>query len=99
VEAYTVSEVIPSKYDYLPPEKIEVEKRMLGIVAKKGDYFVACGQAGANLIPNLLEPQSQYGLICYRLFKLGPEKGDNFAFYRILKPEGLPLVPYQPWKR
>lgn len=99
VEAYTVSEVIPSKYDYLPPEKIEVEKKMLGIVAKKGDYFVSCGQAGANLIPNLLEPQSQYGLICYRLFKLGPDKGDNFAFYRILKPEGLPLVPYQPWKR
>jgi len=99
VEAYAVAEVIPSREDYLPPEKIEVEKKMLGIVAKKGDYFISCGQAGTNLITNLLEPQSQYGLIRYWSFKLVPEKGDIFAFYRVVKPESLPLILYRSWKR
>jgi len=99
VEAYLTGEVIPSKYDYLPPEKIEVEKKSLGIVAKKGDYFISCGQAGANLIPCLLEPQSHYGLIRYWLFNLVPGKGNLFAFYRLTKPGELPLVPYRSWKR
>jgi hypothetical protein len=99
VEAYRASEVTPSKSDALPPEKIEVEKRTLGIVAKKGDYFVSCGQAGANLVACLLEPQSQYGLICYWSFKLVPEKGEVFAFYRVIKSEALPVIPYRSWKR
>jgi len=98
VEAYAVGEVIPSQQDYLPPGRIEVEKKMLGIVAKKGDYFISCRQDGTNLIPNLLEPQSQYGLVCYWSFKLVPEKGDIFAFYRVVQPESLPLLPYRNWK-
>jgi hypothetical protein len=99
IEAYSIGQIVPSKYDYLPPEKIEVEKKTIEIVAKKGDYFISCGQMGANLVPCLLEPQSQYGLICYWSFKLVPEKGDIFAFYRIIKAEDLPLVPYRSWKR
>ncbi len=99
VEAYMVGAVIPSKQDNLPPERMEVEKKMIGIVVKKGDYFISCVQAGTNLIPNLLEPQSQYGLICYWSFKLVPEKGDIFAFYRVVRPENLPLLPYRSWKR
>jgi hypothetical protein len=99
VEAYVAGEVIPSKYDYLPPEKIEVEKKIFQTIVKKGDFYVSCSQAGANLIPCLLEPQSQYGLIRYWAFKLVPEKGDIFAFYRLIKPEPLPLLPYRNWVR
>ena len=99
VEAYIAGDVTPSKSNYLPPEKIEVEKRTLDIVAKKGDYYVSCGQPGANLIPCLLEPQSQYGLICYWSFKLVPERADVFAFYRVVKPEPLPVIPYQSWDK
>ncbi|MGQ9673262.1 MAG: M14 family zinc carboxypeptidase [Candidatus Aminicenantales bacterium] len=97
VEAYSIKEVVPSGYDYLPPEKIEVEKKSIPLLAKRGDYYVDCRQAGANLIPCLLEPQSQFGLIRYWAFKLVPEKGDFFAFFRLTKPSSLPLVPYRRW--
>lgn len=99
VEAYHITEVVPARYDYLPPEKIDVEKKPLSIVAKKGDYYVACSQAGANLIPCLLEPQSQYGLIRYWAYRLVPEKGDFFAFYRLTRPSSLSLVPYRHWSQ
>lgn len=99
VEAYLATEVVPSKYDYLPPEKIEVDKQSLKIVAKRGDFYVGCDQPGANLIPCLLEPQSQYGLIRYWAYKLVPEKGDFFAFYRLTEPLTLSLVPYRYWGR
>jgi len=99
VEAYQVGEVVPAKYDYLPPEKIEVEKKALQVVIKKGDFYISCGQAGANLIPCLLEPQSQYGFIRYWSLKLVPEKDDFFAFYRLTRPSTLPLIPYRDWGR
>jgi hypothetical protein len=70
---------------------------VLPIVAKKGDFYVPCAQAGANLIPCLLEPQSQYGLIRYQVFMLVPETGNFYAFYRVAKPVALPLVPYRNW--
>ncbi len=98
VEAYRAREVVPSKYDYLPPEKIDLEKESLRIMAKKGDYFVSCSQAGANLIPCLLEPQSQYGLIRYWSFNLVPDKGDFFTFARLTRSAELPLVPYRRWE-
>jgi hypothetical protein len=97
VEAFVAAEVVPAEYDYLPPVKIEGEKKILEYLAKKGDFFVACAQPGANLIPCLLEPQSQYGLIRYRAFELVPQPGDIFAFFRVVKPADLSLVPYRPW--
>ncbi|MBN2409277.1 MAG: DUF2817 domain-containing protein [Candidatus Aminicenantes bacterium] len=97
-EAFAAMEVMPAEYDYLPPERIEGEKRSLEYLAKKGDYFVSCAQPGANLIPCLLEPQSQYGLIRYRAFGLVPEPGDVFAFFRVVKPADLPVVPYRDWQ-
>jgi hypothetical protein len=97
VEAFVAAEVVPSEYDYLPPEKIEGEKRILEYPAKKGDFFISCAQPGANLIPCLLEAQSQYGLIRYRAFELVPLPGDIFAFFRVVKPADLPLVPYRHW--
>jgi len=99
VEAYQVKEVLPAEYDYLPPQKIEVERKTLQTVIKRGDYFISCAQAGANLIPCLLEPQSQYGFIRYWRFNLVPEAEDIFSFYRVVNKIDLPLIPYKNWKR
>lgn len=97
VEAYQIEEIDPAKYDYLPPQEIDVEKQLLQTVVKKGDFYVTCAQAGANLIPCLLEPESQYGFIRYWKFNLVPEKGNIFPFYRLTKMKDLPLVAYKKW--
>jgi len=99
VEAYEISDIVPSKYDYLPPDKIEVEKKSLQTIVKKGDFYISCAQTGANLIPCLFEPQSQYGFIRYWKFKLVPEKGDIFPLYRFVKAVNLPLIPYKNFTR
>ena len=98
VEAYSVTDLVPAEEDYLAPKRIGVEKKTLPTIVRKGDYYVSCLQAGANLIPCLLEPQSDYGLIRYRKYELVPEKGEIFAFYRIAKTPGLPMVPYKRWE-
>ncbi len=98
IEAYKVIDILPAKYDYLPPQTIDVAKTVLQTIIKKGDYFVSCTQEGANLIPCLLEPQSQYGFIRYWKFGLVPEKDDIFHFLRVVKEEELPLIPYRPWR-
>jgi len=99
VEAYQVSDIVPSEYDYLPPVKIEVEPKVLKTVMKKGDYYISCAQDGANLITSLLEPQSLYGFIRYWKLQLVPEKGSVFPFYRVIKPINVPLMPYKNWKK
>lgn len=99
VDAYHIQEVIPAEYDYLPPQRIEVEKKSLQTVIKKGDFYVSCAQAGANLIPCFLEPQSQYGLIRYWMFNLVPQAEDIFPFYRFVEKKELPLIPYKNWKK
>ena len=98
VETYTVTDLVPAEEDYLAPKGIDVEKKTLPTIIRKGDYFVSCLQPSANLIPALLEPQSDYGLIRYRRYKLVPEKGEIFAFYRMAKTPGLPMVPYKRWE-
>ena len=98
VEAYLTIEVVPSKYDYLPPEKIEVEIKALQTIVKKGDFFVSCAQPAANLIPCLLEPQSEYGFIRYWKFKIVPDKGGLFVFYRLVKSRELPIIPDKNWR-
>jgi hypothetical protein len=99
VEGYWVSEVTPAKYDYLPPEKIEVVRKSCDILCKRGDFFVSCCQPAANLLPCLLEPQSDYGMIRYWKYRLTPEKGNFFAFYRVIKEQSLSVIPYQNWTR
>jgi hypothetical protein len=99
VESYQVTDIVPSRSDYLPPQKIEVNKMKIQTLVKKGDFYVCCGQPGANLIPSLLEPQSQYGLIRYWSFKLVPEPGNFFAFSRFVGQKTLPLIPYKNWKK
>ncbi len=97
IEIYGVTNLIPSKYDYLPPEKIEVSSTKAKTLLKKGDFYIDCAQPAANLIPSLLEPQSDYGLIRYWKFRLVPEQGAFFAFQRITVKQELPLIAYQPW--
>jgi len=99
IESYQIGEVIPTKYDYLPPMKIEVSKKIHNIIVKKSDVFVPCAQPGANLIPCLLESQSQYGFIRYWKFNLVLETGNLYPFYRVISEQKIPLVPYKNWKR
>jgi len=99
VEVYQVGNVVPAEYDYLPPQEIEVEKMTLQTIVKRDDFYVSSAQAGANLIPCLLEPESQYGLIRYWEFELVPEAGDIFSFFRYTGKKDLPVVPYKKWNR
>jgi hypothetical protein len=99
IESYQTKEVVPAGDDYLPPQKIEVEKKKLQTIIKRGDFYVSCAQWGANLVPCLLEPQSLYGFIRYWKFKLVPEAGDIFPFYRFVGKKALPLIPYKNWRR
>lgn len=97
VAAYEVLSLVPAKEDYLPPETIEVTGKATTTVIKKGDFYVDCVQAAANLIPSLLEPQSAFGLIRYLRYGLVPEKGGMFSIYRVEKKQDKPVVPYRPW--
>lgn len=97
VTGYKIVAVVPASADYLAPEKLEVQPEPLKMPFQRGDFYVDCEQPGANLIPCLLEPQSDYGLIRYFRFKLVPEAGDYFAIYRVERPAVLPLVDYKGW--
>ena len=99
VEAYDVRDIVPATDDYLAPGKIVVERKPLSTVVRRGDFYVACGQDAANLIPCLLEPESEFGLIRYFKYGLVPKAGDMFAFYRVVKTQTLVLAPYKPWPR
>jgi hypothetical protein len=90
VEAYEVGEIVPAPEDYVAPEKIAVAKKMLKLAVKKGDVYVPGAQRAANLVPNLLEPQAEYGLIRYRSYKLVPEKGSQFPIVRVAAGAKLP---------
>jgi len=89
---------VPAEYDYLPPRVIEVEASRRERIARAGDIYISCAQPGAALIPCLLEPQSQYGLIRYWKFKLVPEKGGFFPVARVVSAGERPLVPFKNWR-
>jgi hypothetical protein len=95
VEAYEVKSIKPADFDWLPPKTIEVEKKVMPIVVRKGDFFVSCGQPAANLIPCLLEPQSQFGFICFQKLKLLPKAEDIFSITRYMEGKSLPVIPYK----
>jgi hypothetical protein len=97
VEGYAADEVVAGRHDYLPPAKIEVSKKTISLLCKRGDFYIACAQPAANLLPCLLEPQSDYGLIRYWKFRLVPEQGDFFAFFRVVSEQKLPVIPYHRW--
>ncbi len=99
IESYRIEEVVPAGYDYLPPMTIDVSKHTHQIVAERGDVYVSCAQPGANLIPCLLEPQSQYGFIRYWKFNLVLDEGNIYPFYRVVMKQEIPLIPYKDWDR
>jgi hypothetical protein len=86
VEQYVVNDVTPASEDYVAPEKIDVARKAARITAKKGDCYVSGAQPAANLVPNLLEPEAEFGLIRYRAYKLVPEKGAVFPLMRVKTP-------------
>ncbi len=97
VGIYRVKELVPARADYLPPEKITVELEKQKVALKRGDFIISCEQPGANLIPCLLEPQSEYGLIRYFKFKLVPEVDDYYQIYRLDVPLALSAVDLKNW--
>jgi hypothetical protein len=82
-ETYRIKEIVPSKVDYVAPEKIQVEVQTGKITVPKGDYYVPVDGAAANLIASLLEPMSEYGLIRYQAYKLVPAQGAAFPILRV----------------
>jgi len=99
VETYQVSDIVPAEYDYLPPLEMVTEKKGIQTIVREGDFYVSCAQPAANLIPSLLEPESQYGLIRYWSFELVPEKGDIFPIYRFVGQATLQVIPYKNWEK
>lgn len=99
VEAYRIKDIKPAAGDYLAPERLDVEVLKQGVVARKGDFYVRCSQAAADLVPCLLEPQSAYGLIRYWKYRLVPVTGDIFPIYRVVSGPGLRMVPFKNWGR
>jgi len=97
-EAYQVTGIVPAKLDYLAPEKIDVETKALRVPVRKGDFYVTCVQAAANLVPCLLEPQSEFGLIRYWKYELVPEMDGIFPVFRYAGKTAPAVIPYSPWR-
>jgi hypothetical protein len=93
VEACRVDDIIQGTDDYIPPQRIAVSILQHQVPVQRGDCWVPLNQLAANLVPLLLEPQSDLGLIRYRSFNLGMEKGDIFPIYRVVQAPKIPLMP------
>ncbi len=98
-EVYEVTAVVPAPADYEAPESIDVAAKPIKVPVKKGDFYVDGVQPAANLVPCLLEPQSAYGLIRYRKFKLVPEAGGLFEVLRLTGAAAPAVIPYKSWPR
>lgn len=96
-EAYDVTAIVPAQLDYLAPEKIDVAAKAVRIPVRKGDFYIDALQPAANLVPCLLEPQSEFGLIRYWKFKLVPEAGGVFEIPRFTGKTAPAVIPYKRW--
>jgi hypothetical protein len=94
-EAYEATAIVPAALDYLAPEKIDVAAKAVEVPVRKGDFYIDCVQA--NLVPGLLEPQSEFGLIRYRKFNLVPEAGGVFEILRFTGKTAPAVIPYKRW--
>ena len=97
-EAYEVTAIVPARLDFLAPEKIDVAAKPVKVPVRKGDFYIDCVQPAANLVPALLEPQSEFGLIRYWKFKLVPEAGGVFEILRFAGAAAPAVIPYRPWR-
>ncbi len=98
VEVYEVTAIVPSAVDYEAPPQIEVAAKAAKVTVRKGDLYVSCVQPAANLLPCLLEPQSEYGLVRYWKFKLVPEAGGLFEILRYAGKDAPAVIPYKRWR-
>lgn len=92
VEACQVDDVIQGTEDYIPPQRIKVSLHQLQLPVQRGDCYIPLAQLAANLVPLLLEPQSDLGLIRFRSFNLGMEKNDIFPIYRVMQAPSIPFT-------
>ena len=92
VEASQVDDIIQGTEDYIPPQRIVVSLKPLQLPVQRGDCWVPLDQLAANLVPLLLEPQSDLGLIRFRAFNLAVEKGDVFPIYRATQAPRIPFT-------
>ncbi|MHB8054223.1 MAG: M14 family zinc carboxypeptidase [Candidatus Aminicenantales bacterium] len=97
-EIYETAAIVPAKFDYDAPERIDVTVKAVNAPIKKGDFYISCVQPAANLVPCLLEPQSDYGFIRYGKFKLVPEAGGLFEILRYVGKESPAVIPYRRWR-
>ncbi len=97
-EVYRVAAVVPAEVDYEAPAKIDVAAEAVRLPVKKGDFYVDAVQPAANLVPCLLEPQSEFGLIRYWKFKLVPEEGGLFEIVRFAGQAAPAVIPYKRWR-
>jgi len=97
-EVYRVAAVVPAQLDYEAPAKIDVAAEAVRLPVRKGDFYVDAVQPAANLVPCLLEPQSEFGLIRYWKFKLVPEEGGLFEIVRFAGQAAPAVIPYRRWR-
>jgi hypothetical protein len=97
-EVYRVAAVVPAELDYEAPSKIDVAAEAVRLPVRKGDFYVDAVQPAANLVPCLLEPQSEFGLIRYWKFKLVPEEGGLFEIVRFAGRAAPAVIPYKRWR-
>ena len=96
-EAYDVKAIEPAELDYLAPKRIDVAARAVEVPIRRGDFYIDCVQPAANLVPCLLEPQSEYGFIRYWKYRLVPEAGGAFEILRFTGKAAPAVVPYKRW--
>lgn len=99
VEGDRAQKVVLSRFDYVAPDTLEVAAEPLTLLCRKGDYYISCRQPAAQLLPCLLEAQSDYGLIRYWTYHLTPAAGSLYPIYRVVAEQRLPLVPWCNWPR
>ncbi len=93
-EMYRVIKLVPSGADHEAPQVIKVEIQPQEVILRRGTIIVESAGRHRQLVPILLEPESEYGLIRYDRYGLVPQEGDFYAIYRLYDVKDLPLVPY-----
>ncbi len=88
-----VIDIIPSGFDYIAPEHIEIEAVSRQRTLSAGTIIVPVQGRFSHLIPILLDPLSAYGLIRYFTYQLVPEKGETYPIPGLDSLEGLDLIP------
>jgi hypothetical protein len=88
-----VIDIVPSRFDYIAPDRIEVEAVSRQRTLSAGMIIVPVQGRFSHLVPILLDPLSAYGLIRYFTYQLVPAKGETYPILGLDSLEGLDLIP------